>query len=372
LGTSIDVATTAYIGPGYEDSNAEIYSGVDGALTTLTGSLYYQRNLDIGKVQQDFTLDLGGKAIYVEGDVFIGVKTTITGSGCIIADGDVNFQPNITSGPDEFLFVMSINGTVNFQPSGDYYGSVAGNIEVNVQPGYTLTYSYPENLSDIDFPGPSEGGGSMMSAVRIRTWNVSPPMTIADIPLSVITDSPLSDGEVGTAYSTSLTAMGGTAPYTWLQTGGSMPDGLWLDASGVITGTPSTEGTFNFTAQVTDSASETANKDFSLTITLPTPPAVTTNPATGITKFRATLNSTLTSLGSAGGPVDLSFEWGLTTSYGRIAIPLPSSWNGATPYDFSEELTGLNRDTTYHYRVKAIGPDGLTAYGVDQEFTTLP
>ncbi len=48
---------------------------------------------------------------------------------------------------------------------------------------------------------------------------------------------------------------GGTAPYTCLQTGGSLPAGLTLSASCVVSGTPTTAGTSPFTVKATDSGS---------------------------------------------------------------------------------------------------------------------
>lgn len=55
----------------------------------------------------------------------------------------------------------------------------------------------------------------------------------------------LQDGNVGVAYSTTLTATGGTKPYTWSYTG-TLPTGLVLDKStGAITGTPTASGTSN-------------------------------------------------------------------------------------------------------------------------------
>ena len=75
-------------------------------------------------------------------------------------------------------------------------------------------------------------------------------------------------GTVGTAYSTTLQATGGTAPYTFSVTSGALPTGLMLNAAtGVISGTPSAAGSFTFTAQAKDSTGTTASASFSVTIT---------------------------------------------------------------------------------------------------------
>jgi hypothetical protein len=64
----------------------------------------------------------------------------------------------------------------------------------------------------------------------------------------------LPPGPCGSAYSPHLTAAGGTAPFTW-SASGTLPPGLNLANTGAITGTPTTVGTFNFTATAVDSSS---------------------------------------------------------------------------------------------------------------------
>src|SRR5262245_56977961 len=94
-------------------------------------------------------------------------------------------------------------------------------------------------------------------------------------PLSITTSSPLPNGTVGTEYSQSLAASGGAPPYVWSVTSGTPPAGLTLSAAGVITGTPTTEGTANFTVQVRDNASQMTTKSFVLAVD-PPPLSITT------------------------------------------------------------------------------------------------
>ncbi len=77
----------------------------------------------------------------------------------------------------------------------------------------------------------------------------NPPVT----PLSITTTS-LPAGQTAVAYSTTLAATGGTAPYSWTVKTGTLPAGLSLSAAGVIAGTPTTAGSANVTVQVSDSA----------------------------------------------------------------------------------------------------------------------
>ncbi|GEM_PF-2479389 len=90
----------------------------------------------------------------------------------------------------------------------------------------------------------------------------------------VITTTTLPNGTVGGAYSQTLAASGGLAPLTWSITAGALPAGLTLSSTGVISGTPTTAGTSNFTVRVTDINS--AFDDQALSILVSTAPVVTT------------------------------------------------------------------------------------------------
>ena len=71
-------------------------------------------------------------------------------------------------------------------------------------------------------------------------------------PTITISPATLPNGAVGVAYSQTLTASGGTAPYTFTITSGALPPGLALSTAGVVSGTPTTAGTYNVTIRATD------------------------------------------------------------------------------------------------------------------------
>jgi hypothetical protein len=93
------------------------------------------------------------------------------------------------------------------------------------------------------------------------------------------------------------------------------------------------------------------------------PPSVTTNAATQIKYYTATLNVSLTKLGTESS-VMISFEYGLTTGYGSTTAAQTQTATGA----FTANLTKLTANTLYHYRAKAVG--SVTVYGQDMTFTT--
>jgi hypothetical protein len=81
----------------------------------------------------------------------------------------------------------------------------------------------------------------------------------------ITTTSPLAGGGVGIAYSQTLQATGGSTPYTWTVVSGSLPTGLSLATSGVISGTPTVAQIASFTVRCTDSAAHATDKAFTLT-----------------------------------------------------------------------------------------------------------
>ena len=86
-----------------------------------------------------------------------------------------------------------------------------------------------------------------------------------------ITTTTLPAARVGVVYSQTLTATGGTAPYTWSVTSGTLPAGLTLSA-GAISGTPTTAGSNTFSITVSDSASPVATVTKTFVIQIPLGP----------------------------------------------------------------------------------------------------
>jgi FtsP/CotA-like multicopper oxidase with cupredoxin domain len=97
---------------------------------------------------------------------------------------------------------------------------------------------------------------------------------------SITTASPLPAGTVGTSYSRSFAATGGTTPYSWSISAGSIPPGLRLSSGGTLSGTPTAAGTYTFTIRVTDRSTpaKVATKVFSLTISVATLSITTASP----------------------------------------------------------------------------------------------
>ena len=109
-------------------------------------------------------------------------------------------------------------------------------------------------------------------------------------PLAISTAT-LANAGINTPYSATIATTGGAGGNSFAITAGSLPTGLGLSASGVISGTASGAGTSTFIVQATDSKGATASASLSLTVAM-LPPTITTTtlpPASTTLPFSATL-----------------------------------------------------------------------------------
>lgn len=190
--------------------------------------------------------------------------------------------------------------------------------------------------------------------------------------LAITTNSPLPVGHVGIAYSQTLAATGGTEPYTWSVVSG-LPPGLNLGPiDGILAGVPTQAQEYLMNVRVTDNAGATVTKDLTVFINPLIPPTVMTSEATAIGRRSATLNGSLTSMGSET-TITLYFQWGTDQNYSGDPV---LATNPSQTMDGIGNFSGITgniftRGTTYHYRAVGVGNHGIIAYGNDQVFTTI-
>jgi len=97
-------------------------------------------------------------------------------------------------------------------------------------------------------------------------------------PTITVTPPTLPGGSQGTPYSQQLTAIGGTAPYTFAVTTGTLPAGITLTAGGLLSGTPTVAGSFPITITATDANTCTGSQAYTLVIGSPTQVTITLAP----------------------------------------------------------------------------------------------
>ena len=188
--------------------------------------------------------------------------------------------------------------------------------------GVGTTYLDPNDLS-MTVPAnllSSSGSSAQITVQEICANGPNPTsQTLAatlTITVGIITTSP-PNGVVGAAYSQTLSVAGGTTPYTWTLTSGTLPAGLTLNTStGVISGTPTTAGTVSFTVQVTDASNQTDSKLLSVVIASAANPLSITTAALPNGTVGTAYNQALTATG--GTP---PYGWSWTAAAGSSLPP---------------------------------------------------
>jgi hypothetical protein len=108
------------------------------------------------------------------------------------------------------------------------------------------------------------------------------------------------------------------------------------------------------------------------------PPIATTEPASSIGAFKATLNGISGPNVAGGDPTDFFFKWGKSSSYGRMTTPTAVGQcppgTGGQPYcvatrSVTARIEGLQPCTVYHFQIVSKNPDGTTR-GDDSSFTS--
>ena len=244
---------------------------------------------------------------------FTLVATDALGATATQAESvDVAAVPAVTSAglPGGEVGVSYDTVPVVSDGTGPFTWSVTGTLP----PGLSLDPSTGEVTGS-----PTSAGTSTFTLVVTDADGVvaTQPESVTVLGVPTITSTGLPGGEVGVAYDTTPSASGGTAPYTWSVTGGSLPAGLSLDpTTGEVTGSPTSAGTSTFTLVAPDALGATATQPESVTVL-------------GI--------PSITSTGLPGGEVGVSYD---TT---------PSATGGTGPYTWSVTGTlpaGLSLDPT--------------------------
>jgi len=162
----------------------------------------------------------------------------------------------------------------------------------------------------------------------------------------------LPGGTTGVAYNQTITVSGGASPYSFAVTGGNLPPGLSLNNSGALTGTPTNNGSFNFTVTATDNLGCTGTQSYTVSIGCQT---VIINQTTLPNGFVGTsYNQTLT---ATGGTAPYSFA----VSAGALPEGVTLSSGGA--------LSGTpTTQASYSFTIRATDANGC--FG-EQAFTVL-
>lgn len=254
-GGTIDTASNPSIGDIYYEGDITITGS--GTLS-MTGNIFVDGDIDFAN--DSWAIEMNQHTIYSTGNmVQVMKKGYFNGPGCIIAEGDIGLWPQSQAGyEDKYIFILSVSGALELKPNGNFYGSCAaggGGVSLQLEPGATVTLTTLP-MGGLDYPEDPD----------TYEWSVSNWRSKHELELYIIT-SVYAPGEVGIPYSQTTMAKNGAPPYTWSVISGTIPAGLSFAADGSVSGTPSVAtGTPSpvFTVQVTDSTGNIATRDMTI------------------------------------------------------------------------------------------------------------
>ncbi len=222
--------TTAFLdASGRPCPGSNVLAGDIGGATLMPGVYCSGPTMSLG-ITGTLTLNGNGNS----GSVFIiqVASTLITATG--------NSVVNLTNGAQAANVFWVVGSSATLGTNTVFNGTILAQASVTLTSGAVLN-------------GRALGRVGAVTLANNAVTNPGPPVA-AGAPLSSLTCA-FTSGQVGQLYISSLVATGGLSPYTYSISVGSLPPGLTLNPStGVITGTPTTIGTFSYTARVQDSA----------------------------------------------------------------------------------------------------------------------
>ncbi len=220
----------------------------------------------------------------ISGCTVSGTPTAAGSSTVTVKVTDSGSPTQTTSGPETIVIDPAALALTNTLPDGTVGVVYSATIDAS---GGTTPYScsitsgtLPTGLT---LTGCTVGGtptapGTSNITVKV-TDSGNPNKTVSGLESITIQPSgtlsltgTLPIATVNVPYSYTLKATGGTPPYTYAVTAGSLPPGITLQSDGIISGTPTTPGASSFTATVTDSVSATASLPLILLVEYPTTP----------------------------------------------------------------------------------------------------
>ncbi len=246
---SISSQDTINISGGHVTASSIAMSG------TVNGSSGFDLNITGGILDVD--------KITVQNSGTGPANFTVNGNSAVVFADTVSVSTKGTSSKNYQ------NGVVFEGTDGKVYGAVTLPDDVTIPEGYTLTIPSGSSLtvpSDTTLTNEGtitvESGGTFTNSGTINNYGTLSGNIEGTAPPSITTTS-LTDGTVGAAYNATLAASGN--PTSWNITG-SLPAGLTLNGStGEISGTPTADGTFNFTVKATNGGGSDS-KPLSITI----------------------------------------------------------------------------------------------------------
>jgi hypothetical protein len=251
-------------------SNVALFQGMNGIR-------FVRRDFDslLGRFFTAFTNNYTLNSITNNSLVPQPILRTITGPDILFSAADL--ASNDGTIPTSPIYARNINFNTNFEGV-----ALAG--PGTIEPFTTVTFNkvgpiYENGTPNSFFPDTAEASQFTLRILGSFNGSTNAPViypngtslvNLENQVLIGISPARLPDGSVGVFYGAgaTFTAMGGVTPYTWSLAPGSpgLPPGLSLTSDGVLSGTPTADGTYDFTIRLTEAAGRTVDRGYSITI----------------------------------------------------------------------------------------------------------
>jgi len=179
-------------------------------------------------------------------------------------------QMRVTTAPPVTTTTAAAPATTLATPATTVVAPVATTTTVVVAPTVapTTTVASAPTTTAVGVPATTTTTTAPVATTQPPTTTRSPPVTTqpppttttaAPVPALVVGTGSLPEARVGEGYQVVLVASGGTPPYSWSLAGGTLPDGLSLSTSGVLSGVPGTSTELTLIFSVFDTANRSAS-----------------------------------------------------------------------------------------------------------------
>ncbi|MGI5184730.1 putative Ig domain-containing protein [Dactylosporangium sp. CA-152071] len=243
--------------------------------------------VDTGTATVTSTVPVGAQPLYVTA-AYIEDQSLAVTTGSLPAPTvgtAYSGTPAVTGGTGPFTWAVSAGSL----PAGLSLNASTG--EVSGTPTAAGPASFTLQVTD-------SAGTTASKAYTFTVGQAAPPTPPPSPANLAVTVAPPPVGVVGAPYTAMMTATGGTGPYTWAVTGGTLPAGLTLNAAtGKISGTATTAGTTTVTVRVTDTCGRTGERELSFTVRHPAPAGAVTTTGSASLPVTGVDTMTLTALG---------------------------------------------------------------------------
>ena len=245
-----------------------VYWQIGSSATLGTGTSFAGDILALTSITLTTGADTSGKLLARNGAVTLDtndVNTCGAAPACPVITVNPATLPNGTVGIAYNQIVSASGGTAPYTFSVSS-GALPAGLVLNATTG--AISGTPTTAATFNFTITAADSGGCIGS-RPYTIAIAAP----GCPVITLSPSTLPAGVVGTPYSQSITASGGTGTYTYAVSSGALPTGLALNtATGAISGVPVQPGLFTFTIGATDAGSCSGGRQYTVTIVAAAPP----------------------------------------------------------------------------------------------------